>query len=317
MTAAANGHPNLVHERDVAAEEMAYGDMRCERRRLAVAAGATAIGASLFTVPPDARQMPPHVHSDEEEIFFVVVGSGLLWQDGATYAVARGDTIVYRAGSAAHTLIAGGDGLTVLACGEGAATPVTYLPRTKTFWLGKRWLPADGPSPFRQEVVLGAVELPDAPEAQRPANVAHVDEVALERVVRGGYDLVDRDAGRACGSHRAGLRHVVLAPGTRSCPPHWHSAEEELFYVLDGDGEALLGEAAHPIEAGSVLVRPPGTQIPHQLRAGADGLTYVAFGTRVPGDLCVFPRSGKVSLGGMTFRLAAVDYWEGEEDPPA
>ncbi len=314
---AANGHPNLVHERDVPAEEMDYGDIRCTRRRLSRAADATAIGASLFTVPADARQMPPHVHSDEEELFFVVAGAGLLWQDGATHRVAAGDTVVHRAGAETHTLIAGSGGLTVLACGEGSATPVTYLPRTKSFWLGQRWLPADGPSPFRQEVALGAMDLPDAPEAQRPANVRHLDEVDAEHVVRGGYDLVDRDAGSACGSYRAGLRHVTLAPGTRSCPAHWHSAEEELFYMLDGDGEATLGDDAHPVEVGSVLVRPPGTQVPHQLRAGPDGLTYVAFGTRVPGDLCVFPRSGKVSLGGMTFRLAPVDYWEGEEDPAA
>ena len=48
-------------------------------------------------------------------------GSGLLWQDGATHAIAAGDAICALAGGPAHTLIAGDDGLDVLAFGENVA----------------------------------------------------------------------------------------------------------------------------------------------------------------------------------------------------
>ena len=47
--------------------------------------------------------------------------------------------------------------------------------------------------------------------------------------------------------------------------------------------------------------------------AGPDGMTYLAYGTRVPGDLVFYPRSGKISLGGgVTVRAEVVDFWDGE-----
>ena len=51
-----------------------------------------------------------------------------------------------------------------------------------------------------------------------------------------------------------------------------------------------------PVRAGHVIARPPGTGVAHTMRAGLDGLTYLAYGTRVPNDVCFYPRSGKVYL---------------------
>ena len=36
------------------------------------------------------------------------------------------------------------------------------------------------------------------------------------------------------------MRHVELEPGALSGPPHRHSAEEEIFVVLDGEGALEL-----------------------------------------------------------------------------
>jgi uncharacterized cupin superfamily protein len=309
-------HPNLVHLDDLELLHREAGDIQVAYRRLASAGGARAIGATWYEIPPSTRMMPVHVHSDEEEIFFVLAGSGVSWQDGRTYAVRAGDCLVHLIQGAAHTMVAGPEGMTVIAFAEGSTSNITYLPRPRAFWLGTRWLPADGPSPFKLEAALGPLELP-TPEAQRPPSIRHLDEVPVETEVRPGYDITEHDLATACGSVRSGLRHDVLAPGTLSCPPHWHSAEEELFYVLAGDGVALLGEESFPLRPGSVLVRPPCSRVAHALRAGAEGLTYLAYGTRVPADTCFYPRSGKANIGGVTFRLEAVDCWEGEEEPPA
>lgn len=310
-------HPHLVHLDDLEPLRREAGDITVGYRRLAEAAGARMIGATWYDIPPSARMMPVHVHSDEEEIFYVLAGSGLAWQAGRTYAVRAGDCLVHPLQGDAHTMIAGPEGMTVIAFGEGSLTNITYLPRPKAFWLGTRWLPADGPNPFRLEAALGPLELPDAPEPVRPASIAHLDQVPAETEVRPGYDLVERDLGTACGSVRSGLRHDVLAPGSLSCPPHWHTGEEELFYVLAGGGEAALGDERLPLRPGSVLVRPPNTGVAHALVAGPQGLTYLAYGTRVPTDICFYPRSGKASIGGVTVRLDTVDYWEGEERPLA
>ncbi|UTI66469.1 cupin domain-containing protein [Paraconexibacter antarcticus] len=306
-------HPNLVHLDDLEELRREAGDIEVAYRRVASAAGARGIGATWYRIPPSARMMPVHVHSDEEEIFYVLEGSGLSWQDGRTYAVRAGDCLVHRIQGAAHTMIAGPEGMTVIAFAEGSTSNITYLPRTKAFWLGTRWLPADGPNPFKLEAALGPLELPGAPEAERLPSIRNLDEVDAETEVRPGYDITERDLARACGSVRSGLRHDRIAPGTLSCPPHWHSAEEECFLVLEGGGVAWLGDDRLPVRPGSVLVRPPCTRVAHAFEAGPDGLTYLAYGTRVPADTCFYPRSGKANIGGVTFRLDVVDYWEGEE----
>jgi uncharacterized cupin superfamily protein len=43
-------------------------------------------------------------------------------------------------------------------------------------------------------------------------------------------------------------------------------------------------------------------------------MTYLAYGTRRPHDVCHYPRSGKVAFaGGPTFRIEPVDYYDGED----
>jgi uncharacterized cupin superfamily protein len=59
----------------------------------------------------------------------------------------------------------------------------------------------------------------------------------------------------------------------------------------------------HPLGAGDVISRPAGTGIAHALRPGEQGLTYLAFGTREPNDMCFYPQSGRVSLRGLGIAL--------------
>ena len=81
--------------------------------------------------------------------------------------------------------------------------------------------------------------------------------------------------------------------------PHCHSAEEELFVVLEGDGVFLLGDEEHAVRRGSVVARPPGTRVAHTFRGGDEGMTILVYGTREPNDICYYPRSRKVALRGL------------------
>src|SRR5919201_819007 len=59
--------------------------LRGWRWRLGAAAGAERVGLSRYRLAAGDRAMPVHVHADEEELFFVLGGEGLSWQDGRTY----------------------------------------------------------------------------------------------------------------------------------------------------------------------------------------------------------------------------------------
>jgi uncharacterized cupin superfamily protein len=288
--------------------------LRGTRWRLGGAAGADRAGLSRYRLGAGERAMPAHVHADEEEIFYVLAGDGLSWQDGRTYAVRAGDCILHRADAEAHTIVGAGDGLDVLAFGAGSPTGLTWLPRARSWWNGPHWLPHDGPNPFAAEEAAGPLELGE-PEADRPTTIVTLGAVAPRSSRHGDVAAERRRLSDAVGARRSRLQHMVVEPGALSYPPHCHSSEEELFVVLDGSGSLLLGDDEHSVRAGSVVARPPGTGVAHAFRAGDEPLTLLAYSDRDPNDICFYPRSGKVSLRGIKaiFRVQRVDYWDGEE----
>jgi uncharacterized cupin superfamily protein len=179
--------------------------------------------------------------------------------------------------------------------------------------MGPRWLPSDGPSPFRLEAEAGELELP-APEASRPPTIVATDEVPVESMEHGQVDSRWRELGMAAGSILSGINQVTVAPGACHAPFHCHGAEEEVFVVLAGAGSVRLGDERHAIRPGHVIAKPPATGVSHQFIAGGEGLTLLAWGTRVPNDIVWYPDSQKVNLRGIgiKFRAEPLDYWDGE-----
>lgn len=303
----------VVHVEEVEPRVIDGTQLRGTRRRLGAAAGAMRAGLSHYRIAAGERAMPVHVHADEEELFYVLRGDGLSWQDGRTYAVRSGDCIVHRPDAEAHTIVGAGDGLDVLAFSGGSDTGLTWLPRARAWWNGPHWLPHDGPSPFEAEEAAGPLDVPE-PEAERPPTIVALDDVPVRDYGRGDVSALRRGLTDALRDRRAGVTHLTVAPGALSSPPHCHAAEEEIFYVLDGTGTLLLGDDEHPVRADSVVARPPGSGVAHAFRAGDDGLTLLAFGTREPHDIAYYPRSAKVALRGLgvRFTITNVEYWDGE-----
>jgi uncharacterized cupin superfamily protein len=303
----------LAHWDEVDWTRIDLGPLQGSSQGLGASAGSARAGLSRYRMGPGERAMPVHVHADEEEIFYVLGGSGLSWQDGQTYTVAAGDCIVHRRCAETHTILGGDDELDVLAFSSGTDTEITWVPRAGAWWIAPRWLPSDGPDPFELEAAAGELELP-APEPSRPATIVATSDVTPEPMRHGEVDSEWRDLGVAAGSLLSGMSHVTVAPGARSCPFHCHGAEEEIFVVLAGAGTLRLGDELHAIRAGHVIARPPATRVAHQFIAADDGLTLLAWGTRVPNDVVWYPDSGKVGLRGIGVRarVEALEYWDGE-----
>jgi uncharacterized cupin superfamily protein len=308
--------PPIAQWDDVEPRRRERGHIAGSWRDLGAAAGSVAVGVQRIEVDPGKWSTPLHVEGAEEEIFYILGGSGIsLHFDGeseAAHEIGPGDCVVYLALEVGHTLRAGPEGLDVLAFGMRTyADSATYLPRAGVSWLGASWVVSgeEENHPWTREAAAGPPEVGELLE--RPPSIVNVEAVEPrtfegETVVR-----TSRDLGTAAGSLRSGVKHVTVPAGKLSAPPHCHSAEEELFVVLDGDGAFVLDEEEHPARRGSILSRPAATRVAHSFRGP---LTYLAYGTREPNDIVYYPRSGKISFRGVGVigRIEKLDYWDGE-----
>jgi uncharacterized cupin superfamily protein len=308
----------IAHFDDAPTREYELGHLRARWTLLGEAAGSRGLGARRIQIPAGGWSTPAHEHTAEEEIFFVLAGRGLSWQAGRTTEVAVGDCIVYLAGRGAHTLHALED-LDVLAFGPRLEAESVRFPRLGRSLIGTGFLESGphlvdrAPAQFVREAEIGPPDLPEP--GDRPPTIVNLDQLPIHRWDRKRIASTRRDFGDAAGSIDTGLGHVEVDAGKQATPLHCHSMEEEIFVVLDGDGAVLLDDDETPVRPGTVIARPPATGTSHALRAGEAGLTYLVYGTRVPGDMCYYPRSNKISFRGLGVigRLQPLDYWDGED----
>lgn len=125
------------------------------------------------------------------------------------------------------------------------------------------------------------------------------------------------------GARQLGYNLTVVPPGKVQCPFHVHRAEEEMFLILEGEGELRFGDKRYPIRKHDVIACPAGgAEVAHQIiNTGAAELRYLALSTLAPVEVCEYPDSGKVALftadGGLRkiFRAeTTVDYYDRELD---
>lgn len=91
-----------------------------------------------------------------------------------------------------------------------------------------------------------------------------------------------------------------IPPGKVSWPFHYHIANEEIFYILDGEGELRTHDGTIKVKSGDFLRFPIGEKGAHQLKntSSEKPLKYLDFGTTNHPDLVFMPDSNKVGLFG-------------------
>ena len=157
------------------------------------------------------------------------------------------------------------------------------------------------------------------------SRVVNIDELSLERfsAVGGKFESDAVRVGPLVGAKDLGYSYDVVQPGKVSCPFHSHRAEEEMFFIVRGEGTLRYGAETRRIRAGDFICCPTGgPETAHQIiNDSAAELAYISVSTMMPAEVCEYPDSGKVgAFGGsgearlrhMTERASAVDYWKGE-----
>jgi uncharacterized cupin superfamily protein len=138
-----------------------------------------------------------------------------------------------------------------------------------------------------------------------------------------------KQLGSAAGGEKLGCSLYEVPPGRRAWPYHYHLANEEAIYVLEGSGTLRIGGEEVQVSKGDYVTLPARAEASHQLINSSDAvLKYLCFSTMVEPDVMVYPDSGKVGIFGgaapggpkeeRTFSKflredAEVGYYEGEE----
>ncbi len=157
-------------------------------------------------------------------------------------------------------------------------------------------------------------------------NLADVEFTDVE--ANGTYTSRRAQFSAAIGARKLGYNLTELPPGTAQCPFHSHRAEEEMFLILDGEGELRYGPDTYRIRRHDVIACPTGdASTAHQIiNTGTTTLRYLALSSMSDIEVCEYPDSNKtgvyVQAGGgpglrQMFRAeGTVDYYDRESNEP-
>lgn len=145
----------------------------------------------------------------------------------------------------------------------------------------------------------------------------------------GGFAFKRKRLGTQVGAKGLGTSWFELQPGKKAFPLHYHLANEEAIFVLEGEGVLRVAPmpgavdeetVEHPLRAGDYVVFPPGPPGRQVINKSAGVLRYLAFSTMIEPEVAVYPESNKVGFIARGMGLSAVhkdenavDYYEGEE----
>ncbi len=131
--------------------------------------------------------------------------------------------------------------------------------------------------------------------------------------------------GEKIGAKKLGYSLTVVPPGKMVCPFHNHWINEEMFFILEGEGKLRFGDSEYPVRKNDFIACPPGgREVAHQIvNTGSEDLKYISLSTMEQKEIVEYPDSNKVmSMVGdfenLDFKHISkmdnkTDYFEGEE----
>jgi uncharacterized cupin superfamily protein len=125
--------------------------------------------------------------------------------------------------------------------------------------------------------------------------------------------------GPLIGAQKLGYNVTVVPPGKRAFPFHNHRVNEELFFILEGEGEVRIGSETFKIKKGDLVAHPPGgAETAHQIiNTSREELKYLAVSTKLSPEIADYPDSKKFGILAENFRFVgrekdSLGYFDGE-----
>jgi uncharacterized cupin superfamily protein len=283
------------------------GDKGLHTLHLSVAGRLTQFGAYLDTLEPGAWSSHRHWHSAEDEFLYLLSGTATLRDDSGMTDLFPGDAVCWPHGQPnGHHLTNRGDvPARWLIVGSRAKGDICTYPDD-----GRRQI--NGDTTWRIEAADGTVlksgDLPEEllglrapwgktwdgsprPQVLRAGSVPEVycknNYPAAFSDLGDAWDIALSDAG---GLTQFGAFVEILAPGGQTSLRHWHEAEDEFLYVLDGSVTLLEDGGPRAIGPGTCVCWPAGVPNAHCLHNDStDPATLFIAGSRFAEDACHYP----------------------------
>ena len=157
----------------------------------------------------------------------------------------------------------------------------------------------------------------------------NLDEVQFDDIEENGYYTSRRALlSASIGARKLGYNLTELPPGKAQCPFHSHREEEEMFLILEGEGELRFGEQRFKLRRHDVIACPTGgAEVAHQIiNTGGTTMRYLSLSTVSTTEVCEYPDSQKIGVFASTsptsgvrkmFRAeAGVEYYDRESTEP-
>jgi len=131
------------------------------------------------------------------------------------------------------------------------------------------------------------------------------------------YRSTYKDISENFDAKNLGFHLKIMEPKTFSCPYHWHSGEEELVIVLEGEATVRNNGEFRIIKPGDLIYYGTGPESVHHMYNHTDKpFKYFVLSNQVPSESCFYPDSKKKNdQGVVTQNGVKVDYFKDEEDP--
>lgn len=155
----------------------------------------------------------------------------------------------------------------------------------------------------------------------KPDKVLHAQIDSLERRHvddHEGYEFYRRRPMGRGEAERCLVSVYEIPPGKSAYPYHYHVKDEEVFYIISGEGTLRTPEGERTVRAGELIFFPTGEGGAHKLtNTGAETLTYIDFDAVNDLDAAVYPDSGKLGVWGKDInqvfrREDEAEYFDGE-----
>lgn len=125
------------------------------------------------------------------------------------------------------------------------------------------------------------------------------------------YKVVRRKIGKQCV-----VSVYEVPPGKAAYPYHWHTCNEEVFYILSGTGILKEPEGERAVAAGDFLYFPAEESGAHKLinTSEKEMLVYIDFDTKNEVDITFYPDSKKIGIWGKNTNLNILFSQEDEKE---